>query len=176
MTPLFLTKTEWFDRLETWETNILAAYLLAPVSKAAWKLVNQYDRIGELDDLLGVGSLAMARVLPRILAGEIDDPPAFVYRVSRRAGLRYLLRCPLTDPDLHPTTIRLPEIELISRTEETWQAILAACLDDLDREIIHRKSNGHTNAAIAKQLGVNKSTITRRLQRIRDSLRNSCNI
>jgi DNA-directed RNA polymerase specialized sigma subunit len=118
----------------------------------------------EKDDLLGEGGLALARALQR---PDIDDLAGYVFRSSRRAMVRYLYRLPRPPIGYRPPS-RLTERELVLRHCETLAEINSVCSDEIDQEIVTRREAGETLAEIGTALGLDKSTVSRRLSAILD--------
>ena len=65
-------------------------------------------------------------------------------------------------PSVTAAPISSPEDAAITRA-----AIEAAAVDELDRRIIRALADGHTVRTIAAALGTSKSTIQRRIEKIR---------
>lgn len=137
--------------------------LLPVVRRAAANVLrsrSHYRR--ERDDLLGEGGLVLAKALQR---PAVDDLPKYVFRSARRAMVKYLESLPIIPPGYRPRE-RLGERELLCRHHETLEDIRSACRDAVDHEIVTRRDNGDTLAEIAVDLGMDKSTVSRKLSAI----------
>lgn len=121
----------------------------------------------ECDDALGEAYLGVAWVIESLNAGhEYDNLKGYCYRVAWNNVWSYLHSiCEWTRPYVSPPD-RLPEADYIRRHTEVLEEVLASCSDAQDREIVRRRVDGQTMAEIGIALGVDKSTVSRRLKGI----------
>lgn len=135
------------------------------------------------DDAQTVAADAWPRVAPALTRNEQSDEPrplSYILfaactqsaHVISRAEYRHASNCcQITNTTQTPLDI-LPSVTAapISSPEDiatTRAAIEAAAADNIDRAIIRALADGHTVRAIAAALGMSKSAIQRRIDKIR---------
>lgn len=136
------------------------------------------------DDAQTVAADAWPRVAPALTRNEQSDEPRplshILYaactqaaHVIARSEYRHTSNCcQIPDNNAQSIVDMLPSVTAapISSPEDsaiTRAAIEAAAVDELDRRIVRALADGHTVRTIAAALGTSKSTIQRRIEKIR---------
>lgn len=164
----------------------------AVLIRMAWTVKHRAEATGRAadtewirtpDDAQTVAAEAWPRVAPALTRNEQSDEPRPLSHilfaactqsahVISRAEYRHVSNCcQLTSTTQTPLDI-LPSVTAapISSPEDiatTRAAIEAAAADSIDRAIIRALADGHTVRAIAAAIGMSKSAIQRRIDRIR---------
>jgi hypothetical protein len=153
--------------------NEFAHKLLPTVVAAADNVLRYWTRFfHERDDLIGIGSLVLARIISRLPAEATPDAAAIdglkdlVFVSGRRAMRYYLKKLKLYSLTTWEPPARISELEYLCRHAETLEALLTVCLDTKDHEIIRGREDGLTMAEIGLTLGIHKSEVCRRLAEI----------
>lgn len=150
--------TEWIKRLDDAQTVAADAW---PRVAPALTRNEQSDEPRPLSHILFAACTQSAHVIARAEYRHTDN----CYQITSTADADGD-DCTQTPLDYLPSVTAAP----VSSPEDiatTRAAIEAAAADNIDRAIIRALANGHTVRAIAAAIGTSKSSIQRRIDRIR---------